>query len=336
MHKSCFEKALQYTSPAHGSWGMVRIGMSVPESFQIFFAPAACGRHGAISAVMHGYRDRLAYYFLEEKDIISGGYEAQIFDAVEMVLKRVKKKPKAMLLFVTCIDDLLGTDLEALTLDLNNRFEGVDFTFCHMDPIRNDSKLPPAQNIHQQMYRLLKKKEMQKNSVNCIGNLMPVNADCELYAVLKHMGIDKVNHILQSENYEGFQEMAAARCNLMIAPTGAAAVKQMKQDLKIPFADLCVSYDLDIIKKQYETLQQMFEEDISAEDAETIAFILSSARKEAEEEIRKTKELLGNIPIYIDMSAVIRPYELAGSYIDRALPSRVSLQRNLQMHRKKH
>lgn len=311
MHKSCFEKALQYTSPAHGSWGMVRIGMSVPESFQIFFAPAACGRHGAISAVMQGYRDRLAYYFLEEKDIVSGGYEAQIFDAVEMVLKRAKKKPKAMLLFVTCIDDLLGTDLEALTLDLNDRFEGIDFTFCHMDPIRNDSKLPPAHNIHQQMYRLLKEKETKKNSVNCIGNLMPVNADCELYTVLQYMGIDKVNHILQSGDYAGFQEMAAACCNLMIAPTGAAAVKRMKQDLDIPFLDLCVSYDLDIIAKQYETLQQMFAEDISAENAEKIDTLLSFMRRQAEEEIRKTKELLGDIPIYIDMSAVIRPYELA-------------------------
>ena len=163
--KTCFAKALHYTSPAHGGWGMVRIAMSVPESYQIFFAPAACGRHGAISAVMHGYRDRLAYYFLEEKDIISGGYEEQIFDAVRQILRRLDKKPKAVLLFVTCIDDLMGTDLEALTQELEATFEGVDFTFCHMDPIRNDSKLPPPQNIHQQMYRLLKPSNEKKKTV---------------------------------------------------------------------------------------------------------------------------------------------------------------------------
>ena len=68
----CFGKTLLYTSPAHGGWGMVRIGMLVPDSFQLFVAPAACGRHGSISASANGYRHRLAYYFLDEKDIVSG------------------------------------------------------------------------------------------------------------------------------------------------------------------------------------------------------------------------------------------------------------------------
>ena len=124
---NCFHKTLCYTSPAHGGWGMVRIGMSVPDSFQIFFSPPACGRHGAISSVLHRYRNRLAYYFLEEKDVVSGGYEKQIFDAVDLVLKRLKKKPRAMLLFVTCIDDLMGTDLEELTLELSRI---VAMSFC--------------------------------------------------------------------------------------------------------------------------------------------------------------------------------------------------------------
>ena len=65
----CFNKTLSYSSPAHGGWGMVRVGMSVPESFQIFFSPPACGRHGAVSAVLHKFRNRLAYYFLDEKDV---------------------------------------------------------------------------------------------------------------------------------------------------------------------------------------------------------------------------------------------------------------------------
>lgn len=305
QHDSCFAKALQYTSPAHGGWGMVRIGMSVPESFQIFFAPAACGRHGAISAVTQGFRDRLAYYFLEERDIVSGGYEAQIFDAIEQVLAVVEKRPKAMLLFTTCIDDLLGTDLEAMTVQLTERFTDIDFTFCHMDPIRNDSKLPPPKHIHQQMYRLLKQRDVEKNSVNCIGSLMPVHKDCELREVLRLMGVDKVNHIMGCADYAAFQQMAAASCNLLIAPTGSAAVERMRKDLGIPFVDVCTSYDLDIIEKQYALLREQFG---ASEEADAL---LLSMKQQAEAEIEKTRALLGDIPVYVDASAVVRPYELA-------------------------
>ena len=302
--KTCFAKALHYTSPAHGGWGMVRIAMSVPESYQIFFAPAACGRHGAISAVMHGYRDRLAYYFLEEKDIISGGYEEQIFDAVRQILRRLDKKPKAVLLFVTCIDDLMGTDLEALTQELEATFEGVDFTFCHMDPIRNDSKLPPPQNIHQQMYRLLKPSNEKKKTVNCIGNLMPVHRTSELYRVLELLGLEKVYHIRECEDYKTFQEMASSQCNLMLAPTGLAAVKWMEKNMDFPYLELCTSYDLDRIAKQYGMLQEQF-------GGGDVSEILEPMRRRAEEEVEKTKELFGELPIYIDQSAVNRPYELA-------------------------
>ncbi len=308
---NCFHKTLCYTSPAHGGWGMVRIGMSVPDSFQIFFSPPACGRHGAISSVLHRYRNRLAYYFLEEKDVVSGGYEKQIFDAVDLVLKRLKKKPRAMLLFVTCIDDLMGTDLEELTLELKDRFQEIDFTFCHMDPIRNDSKLPPPQNIQHQMYALLEKKELKKDTVNCIGNLMPIDEDCELYSILNHMGIKNINHILNCRDYDEFKNMASAYCNLMISPNGAAAVKSMNNTIGIPYEEVAVSYDLDIIQNQYKKLMNTLASNISQKEKQAINTIISYMEEQAVNEVENTKKLIGNIPIYIDSSAVAHPYELA-------------------------
>ena len=307
----CFNKTLCYSSPAHGGWGMVRVGMSVPESFQIFFSPPACGRHGAVSAVFHKFRNRLAYYFLDEKDVVSGGYEQQIFKVVDVVLKRLEKKPKAMLLFVTCIDDLMGTDLEALTLELNERFSNIDFVFCHMNPIREDSKLPPGQNIQHQIYTLLKKKNLKNDSINCIGNLLPIDKECEIYTVLKCMGIDNVNHIMKCNNYNDFQDMASSKYNFLIEPNGLAAVNMMEKDLGIPYEDMCVSFDLNIIDKQYEKMLELFSEKISEKNRLEINGILSNMKLQAYQEIEKTKELIGDLPIYIDLSAIMRPYQLA-------------------------
>ena len=243
--------------------------------------------------------------------MVSGGYEQQIFKVVDVVLKRLEKKPKAMLLFVTCIDDLMGTDLEALTLELNERFSNIDFVFCHMNPIREDSKLPPGQNIQHQIYTLLKKKNLKNDSINCIGNLLPIDKECEIYTVLKCMGIDNVNHIMKCNNYNDFQDMAYSKYNFLIEPNGLAAVNMMEKDLGIPYEDMCVSFDLNIIDKQYEKMLELFSEKISEKNRLEINGILSNMKLQAYQEIEKTKELIGDLPIYIDLSAIMRPYQLA-------------------------
>ncbi len=299
----CFAKTLLYTSPAHGGWGLVRVGMLVPESFQLFIAPAACGRHGAISAYQHGYKDRLAYYFLEEQDIISGSYEQQILQAVEQVLSRLAQKPQAILLFVTCIDDLMATDLESLTIELAQRFCGIDFSFCHMNPIRNESKLPPPAHIQQQIFRLLKSTDNQLSTVNCIGNLLPIDGQCELYSFLHSLGISQIKHISQCKTYAQFQTMATAACNLVLSPNGLAAAKRMKADLGIPYLELPVSYALDNIDQQYEQLQQAL--------GKTSSMDLSVLRQQAEQEIAQTRQLLGDLPILLDGAAVAHPFALA-------------------------
>ena len=48
--------SLEYTCPSHGGWGMVRIGMLIPESHQLFVCPSACGRHGALGAIQKSSR----------------------------------------------------------------------------------------------------------------------------------------------------------------------------------------------------------------------------------------------------------------------------------------
>ena len=87
--KLCKYEQLRYICPGNGGWGMVRIAMMIPESYELFVSPAACGRHGALGAVQHGIRDRLSYYFVEEKDIIEG-YDAAVIDAADLLLLDIK------------------------------------------------------------------------------------------------------------------------------------------------------------------------------------------------------------------------------------------------------
>ena len=116
-----FEESLYYSSPAHGGWGVLKMGQLVPESYQLFVSPAACGRHGALAARMEDRKSRVSYLFLSEDDIVSGGYEDSIIKSAQKLLAHLKRRgkmPKVLMIFVSCIDDLLGTDHDALIMQL--------------------------------------------------------------------------------------------------------------------------------------------------------------------------------------------------------------------------
>ena len=66
----CFENTLHYSSPANGGRGVVRIGMMMPESVELFVCPFACGRHGAISAMKQELKGRLSYLYINQSDVI--------------------------------------------------------------------------------------------------------------------------------------------------------------------------------------------------------------------------------------------------------------------------
>ena len=68
----CFENTLHYSSPANGGRGVVRIGMMMPESVELFVCPFACGRHGAISAMKQELKGRLSYLYINQSDVING------------------------------------------------------------------------------------------------------------------------------------------------------------------------------------------------------------------------------------------------------------------------
>ena len=237
MCDSCgrFQESLHYSSPAHGGWGVVRTAMLVPDSYQLFVCPFACGRHGAIGACCQGLKHRLSYLYLSEEDIVSGSYEEQLLEATGKLFSILEKKPKVLMIFVSCLDDLLGTDHEPIVETLSQLYPEVKFTFCHMNPLSLDSKLPPAINVQKKMYGLLDPVDEKEPAVNLIGNLVDIHPDSDLFTVLREMGWKKVNHISHFEQYDEYQQMAKGSYNLALTPVGKVPCQEMERDLGIPY-----------------------------------------------------------------------------------------------------
>lgn len=311
-----FEDSLHYSSPAHGGWGVLKMGQLVPESYQLFVSPAACGRHGALAARMEDRKNRVSYLFLSEEDIVSGGYEDSIIQAAQELLaylKRKKRTPRVLMIFVSCIDDLLGTDHDALIRQLSEEFPDIRFTFAHMNPTSTDTGVPPAVNIQNKDYALLEKRQDGDDGVNLIGNLAPIRENSELFTVLKEMGATQIRHISDYETFDGYQEMAKSRLNLVTAPTGKYASKQMEKKLGIPFEMALTSFQISGVRETYENI---------AKQLGTTCPDFAAYEAKCEAAIKETKEVLGDMEIIIDGETITRPFDLAKTLLEAGMKIR--------------
>ncbi len=300
-----FGDTLHYVSPAHGGWGLVRIAALIPESHQLFVAPFACGRHGALGGELNGIKDRISYLYIDESDIVSGGYEDLIPDAVGELLENLERKPKVIIIFVTCLDDLLGTDHVQLNKRLSKRYPEVRFMSCHMNPISENMKFPPGISMQNNLYSLLEPAERKTNAVNFIGNHSPVDGQCELFEIMERNGFD-VHHITDFETFGDYQEMAKSRLNLVLSPVAKYASEQMKKRLGIESLLAYNTYDLKEIREFYQRLEERLQVEIDIAEFE----------KRAKDKIQIAREIIGDYPIALDYQAVKKPFTLAKALLE--------------------
>ena len=306
---SCFENTLCYTAPSHGDWGIVRIAALVPEAHLLFVSPSACGRHGALGALQHGFKDRVSYLAITREDIIAG-YDALVEEAVAELLRRRKPRPKAVMIFVSCLDDLIGTDLNSLCGRLHSAHPDVEFQPAHMNPITLDSKKPPMVTTQAAMYAFLRPAEARDQGINLMGNLDALNPNCELFDVLKGWGCAPVRHLSDFETFEDYQSMAKSRANLLLSPIASLAAQQTEARLGIPSLFLPVSYDVEEVEAQYAQLAAFLGKDIPQ---------LGAQREEALAEMEATRNALAGRPIWITAGSVLKPFTLARALLQAGL-----------------
>lgn len=292
-----FEDSLHYSSPAHGGWGVVKTGHLVPDSCQLFVSPAACGRHGALAACLEKRKNRVSYLFLTEEDIVSGGYEERIIEGAGKLLAHLEKRnrmPCVLMIFVSCIDDLLGTDHDALTEELSAAYPHIRFIFCHMNPTSTDTKLPPGVNIQNKIYSLLDVTKERDQGVNLIGSLSPLRQTSELFTVLKGMGVSVIRHISDYEGFDTYQEMARSCLNLVISPAGTYASRQMESKHGTPFVTALTSFRTSCIRDTYSRI---------ADKLRVRCPEFSLYEEECERRMWETAEKLKGMPVLLDCGA---------------------------------
>lgn len=296
-----FDGNLCYCSPAHGGWGIIRVAALIPESYLLFVCPAACFRHGALGAIQHGYKNRISYLYIDQEDIVEG-YDSLIEDGIDELLQRTKEKIKLLFVYVSCLDDFIGTDLDAVLEKIGKKYPDIVFRPGHMNPIASSTKLPPAVTTYDSMLKALPVHESLDENITFYGNFVGIPEDNELITALKNAG-KKVRQLSNCSTFEEYRELSLSKYGILLKPLARLGLVNLEKKTGAVHCNMFASYDMDIIKKSYEDIEKMLGMQIIPD--------MAMAEKKALKAIKNAKEAVKDLPVYVSDSATVFPCSLA-------------------------
>jgi nitrogenase molybdenum-cofactor synthesis protein NifE len=245
---------LAFNSPGAQGFGVKRAGLAIPGSVMLLISPGCCGRNTAALS-QKGYEERFFYMTMDETDIVTGRHLTKIPNAVKEVCEACDTVPTAVMICITCVDALLGTDMERVCKRASEH-AGVPVIPCYMYALTREGRLPPMVAVCQSIYSLLKPAPKKPDAMNIIGYFSPLRDDCELYALLRQAGIHQIREISRCRDFGEYLTMAQANFNLVLSQEARHAVLDMEKKLNIPSIELTRMYQLDKIRNQYHLFGQ--------------------------------------------------------------------------------
>ena len=304
-----FRSGLEYSSPARGTWNIVHTGMLIPEAHEIFVCAAGCLRGVVLTAAEMGTQDRFSTVAVREHNLLDGDMEDLVIEGVADIINKLPKRPPAVLVYTSCVHHFTGVDLDLIYRTLRERFPDIDFTDCYMNPIMRKSGLTPDQLMRSRLYMLLHEREKNPKAVAIIGNDLPTDEESDLMRMLRDAGL-KVHEITSCKTYTEYQEMAESSVYISYYPDAAPGGDMLAERLGGTHYALKFSFDYDEIDETFAGLAKVLGMKPRSDDE------IAALRRQCEDEIAKTKELIGDMMISIDYTYCPRPLGLAKLLLD--------------------
>lgn len=241
---------LSFNSPGAQGFGVKRAALAIPGSVMLLVAPGCCGRNTTTLSDQGGYSNRMFYLMMDETDIVTGGHLKNIPQAVEEICQCLPSMPSVVMICITCVDALLGTDMERICRKAMDKVN-IPVLPCYMYALTRESRKPPMVHVRQSIYSLLKPMEKKMDTVNILGYFAPLIDDCELYDLLHHIGIKKINEISRCKDFDEYMHMAEGNFNLVLNPEARFAAQDIMKRVDIAPAELIRLYQIDKIQNQY-------------------------------------------------------------------------------------
>ncbi len=304
-----FQPGLEFNSPAHGNWNIVHTGMLVPEAQQIYVCADNCMRGVVLTAAEMNAADRFSFVIVEEKDLLGGNLEDVTIEGVTDVLKRLDKKPKAVLLFTVCLHHFLGSDLDRIYGELEKRFPEIFFMRCFMDPIMQKTGPTPDQKLRLAMYDAVQARKADPKCVTVLGSDFALDEGSDICRILKKNEI-LLREIPTCETWEDYQNLGEGSLILNCYPAGKFGAEKQAERLGRPFLYLPGSFDYGEIQEQEEKLLGMLGQQNNRKTGKINGLDIEKEIRECEEALSHAHQIIGDTPIAVDYLFHPRPLGL--------------------------
>ncbi len=293
---------LCYSAPVHLGWNLAHICRLIPEAHVLFATPPGCSRIIRLSAVQKGISESFTTLDLSSDDIVNGSTEERILSGARDALAALKAQgrfPRAMLIFISCIDGFIGTDHEYYLGTLRDEFPSVKFLDCAMDPI-NREKQPPIVRMQSAIASLFEGGQKAR-AVNWLGRFLPVNENHELKAHLNAHGV-KSMHAYNCRTMDEMNKMGKSALNIVTHPTALPAAKELEKRLGMPWFGL---FSGDIFR-DFPAVYDSICSELGIPPMDTAAAALNTHAA-----LTRAAQSLKGISIAVSGDAAFTPYSLA-------------------------
>lgn len=298
---SPFRSVLEYASPARGTWNIVHTGMLIPQSHQVFVCAEGCLRGVVLTAAEMGAIDRFSSVAIREENVLDGDMEELIIDGTADILEKLPVRPRAVLIYTSCIHHFMACELPRVYRVLRQRFPDVEFVECYMNPIMRKSGLTPDQLMRRQLYAPLKARPINPRAVNIVGNDLPTDDGSDLVRLIRENGFT-LREITRMKTYDEYQEMAEAFLHITTYPSARAGGEELSRRLGGRHLYLPFAFDYDETDAEYTVL---------ARELGAVYPGSGSRREAADAALESARRAVGSMPVAVDYTAVSRPVQLA-------------------------
>lgn len=296
-----FPGGLEFSPPARGTWTIMHLGLLIPETHIVFVCAQCCLRGVAMSAAEAKALDRFSTITVEDRNLLEGDTEEVLVDGIADILSKIPYKPRAVLIYTSCVHEFIGSDLTFSFAELRRRFPDIDFADGYMAPIVRKRITPDAKN-RRQVCTLLKKRADTDRGVTMIATVRPIASErSDFRSMVERAGLPW-RDITSNRTYEEYQALAKSSLFITEAPFGSYGLDWCAKNLGCRTLLLGTPWTPD---------------EIEAENAKLAAALgieppdESGIREEALAALARAREALGSRPIAIDFTATARPLSLA-------------------------
>lgn len=291
---------LAFNSPGAEGFGVKRAGLAIPGSVMLIVSPGCCGRNTSGITDIPGYRNRFFYLNMDETDLVTGRHLRKIPAAAKEIYDFLEEKPSILMICITCVDALLGTDMERVCRNAEREIP-IPVRPCYMYALTREGRKPPMVHVRDSIYSLLPEQKKRGTTVNFLGFFAPVQPDFELFGMLREIGVKKINEIARCRDIADFYSMGEANFNLVLNPEARYAAEKLQERLSVPYIELTRLYQTDQIEKQYAALSA----------ALGTALSIDTGKVAAEEALESFRQKHPHCSFAVGESMDGNPFELA-------------------------